>query len=201
LDTRQGDLGLKKNGQHRKRNRAAAIAMEAAIEELTPLRVLKQPQVLGTWPARAGEVPPNSAGATHIEGRAVPKFATPAVPPPARKLGFDQPDRSVDRARYIGGSRAKCTHELAVEFGRANASGFDFLQKFPQVHFFVILKHARVQAENLKEYQNSQTLDSACVSPIETSIAEKRSAVQWDVGTTLKRRTLAKMSQCFRSLA
>jgi len=43
LDTRQGDLGLKKNGQHRKRNRAAAIAMEAAIEELAPLRVLKQP--------------------------------------------------------------------------------------------------------------------------------------------------------------
>ncbi len=32
-DTRQGDLGLKENGQHRKRNRAAAIAMEAGIEE------------------------------------------------------------------------------------------------------------------------------------------------------------------------
>jgi len=31
LDTRQGDLGLNENGQHRKRNRAA-VAMEAAIE-------------------------------------------------------------------------------------------------------------------------------------------------------------------------
>jgi hypothetical protein len=48
LDTHQGDLGLKENGQHRKRNGAAAIAMEAAIEKRTPLRVLKQPQILGT---------------------------------------------------------------------------------------------------------------------------------------------------------
>ena len=47
-DTRQGDRGFKENGQHRKRNRAAAIAMEAGIEERAPLRVLKQPQVLGT---------------------------------------------------------------------------------------------------------------------------------------------------------
>jgi hypothetical protein len=45
--TRQGDLGLKENGQHRKRNRAAAIAMEPAIEERTPLRILKQPQFRG----------------------------------------------------------------------------------------------------------------------------------------------------------
>src|SRR6266478_8998290 len=150
--------------------------MEAAIEELTPLRVLKQPQVLGTWPARAGEVPPNSAGATHIEGCAVPKFATPAVPPPARKLGFDQPDRSVDRARHIGGSRAKCTHELAVEFRRANASGFDFFQKFSQVHFFVILKHARVQTENLKEIRKLADPYSARVRPIETFIANN---VRW----------------------
>jgi hypothetical protein len=48
LDTHQGDFGLKKNSEHRKRNRAAAIAMEATIEKLTPLRVLQQPQVLGT---------------------------------------------------------------------------------------------------------------------------------------------------------
>jgi hypothetical protein len=45
--TRQGDLGLKENGEHRKRNRAAAIAMEAIIEERTPLRVLKQPHFRG----------------------------------------------------------------------------------------------------------------------------------------------------------
>jgi hypothetical protein len=47
LDQRQGDLRLKENGQHRKRNRAGAITMEAAVEELTPLGVVKQPKVLG----------------------------------------------------------------------------------------------------------------------------------------------------------
>jgi hypothetical protein len=41
---------LKENGQHRKRNRAAAaIGMEAPVEELTPLGVLKQSKVLGAW--------------------------------------------------------------------------------------------------------------------------------------------------------
>jgi hypothetical protein len=49
LDQRQCDLRLKENGQHRKRNRAGAITMEAAIEELTPLRIVKQPKVLGAW--------------------------------------------------------------------------------------------------------------------------------------------------------
>jgi len=47
LDQRQGDFGLKENSQHRKRNRASAITMEAAVEELTPLGVVKQPKVLG----------------------------------------------------------------------------------------------------------------------------------------------------------
>jgi hypothetical protein len=47
LNKRQGDLGLKENGQHRKRNRARAITMETTIEELTPLGILKQPKVLG----------------------------------------------------------------------------------------------------------------------------------------------------------
>jgi hypothetical protein len=46
-DKRQGDLGLKENGQQRKRNGASAITMEAAIEEATPPGVLKQPKVLG----------------------------------------------------------------------------------------------------------------------------------------------------------
>ena len=46
LDECQCDFGLKENGQHRKRNRAAAIAMEAIIEKLTPPRVLKQVQML-----------------------------------------------------------------------------------------------------------------------------------------------------------
>jgi hypothetical protein len=45
--TCQGNLGLKENGQHRKRNRAAAIAMEAAIEQRTPFWVLKQPHFRG----------------------------------------------------------------------------------------------------------------------------------------------------------
>src|SRR5215472_8228304 len=40
---RQADLGLKENGQHRRANCAAAIAMEDAIEKRTPFRVLKQP--------------------------------------------------------------------------------------------------------------------------------------------------------------
>ncbi len=62
-------------------------------------------------------------------------FATPAVPPPARKLALDQLYRSVNRPRHIWGSRAKCIGELAVELRRADASGFDFLQKFPQIHF------------------------------------------------------------------
>jgi hypothetical protein len=43
LDARQSDFGLKENGQHRKGNCAAAVAMEAAVEEHTPFRILKQP--------------------------------------------------------------------------------------------------------------------------------------------------------------
>jgi len=148
-DERQGDGGFKENGQQRKRNRAAAIAMEAGIEERAPLRVLEQPQVLGTCPVRAWEVHSNSAAARDIEGRAVPTFAIPAVPPPARKLCFDQPYGSINRARHIRGNRAKRTRKLVVKFSRANASGLDFLQKSPQVHFFVILKHARIQTQNL----------------------------------------------------
>jgi hypothetical protein len=47
LDECQRDLGLKENGKHCKWNRAAAIAMEAFVEKLTPPRVLKQRQILG----------------------------------------------------------------------------------------------------------------------------------------------------------
>jgi hypothetical protein len=56
LDQRQGDLRLKENGQHRKRNRTGAITMEAAVEELAPLGVVKQPKVLGAGP-KSGPVP------------------------------------------------------------------------------------------------------------------------------------------------
>src|SRR5262249_40365678 len=114
--------------------------MEATVEELTPLGVLKQPKVFG---ARfevgryscVGEVQLNLAGARDIERRAILKRDMPAVPPPAWKLGFDQPSRSVNRARHIRGSQAKCTLELAIEFRRATGNGLDFLQKFPQIHF------------------------------------------------------------------
>src|SRR5262249_9701114 len=61
--------------------------------------------------------------------------AMPAVPPPAWKLGFDKPCRSVNRACHTGGDRAKCTLELAVELRRANRDSLDLVQKFPQVHF------------------------------------------------------------------
>ena len=67
--------------------------------------------------------------------RAIPKRAMPAVPPPAWKLGFDKPCRSVNRACHMRGDRAKCTLELAVQFRRAYGSGLDPVQKFPQVHF------------------------------------------------------------------
>src|SRR5215467_12083105 len=77
----------------------------------------------------------NLAGARDIERRAVPKGAMPAVPPPAWKLGFDKPCRSVNRACHTGGDRAKCTLELAVELRRANRDSLDSVQKFPQVHF------------------------------------------------------------------
>src|SRR5262249_2394613 len=77
----------------------------------------------------------NLAGARDIERRAIPKRDMPAVPPPAWKLGFDQPSRSVNRARHIRGSQAKCTLELAVEFRRATGNDLDFLQKFPQINF------------------------------------------------------------------
>jgi len=112
----------------------------AAVEELTPLGVLKQPKVLGAWTevwtcSRAGIIHSNLAGARDIERRAIPKGAMPAVPPPAWKLGFDQPCRSVNRACHMRGDRAKCTLELAVEFRRANGSGLDSVQKFSQVHF------------------------------------------------------------------
>jgi len=114
--------------------------MEAAVEELTPLGIVKQPKVLRAWSevwtySRAGIVQSNLAGAGDIEGRAIPKGAMPAVPPPAWKLGFDQPCRSVNRACHVGGDRAKCTLERAVEFRRATGSGLDLVQKFPQVHF------------------------------------------------------------------
>ena len=114
--------------------------MEAAVEELTPLGIVKQPKVLGAWSevwtcSRAGEVHSNLAGARDIERRAIPKCAMPAVPPPAWKLGFDKPCRSVHRARHMRRDRTKCTLELAVEFRRATGSGLDLVQKFPQVHF------------------------------------------------------------------
>src|SRR5262245_56402699 len=114
--------------------------MEAAVEERTPLRVLKQPKVLGAWSevwtySHAGIVHSNLAGAWDIERRAIPKCAMPAVPPPAWKLGFDQPCRSVNRARQLRGDRAKRILELAVEFRRATGSSLDLVQKFSQVHF------------------------------------------------------------------
>jgi hypothetical protein len=106
----------------------------------SPLGVLKQPKVLGAWSevwtySRAGEVHSNLAGARDIERRAIPKCAMPAVPPPAWKLGFDQPCRSVNRARHMRRDRTKCTLELAVEFRRATGSSLDLVQKFPRVHF------------------------------------------------------------------
>ena len=67
--------------------------------------------------------------------RAIPKRAMPAVPPPAWKLGFDKPCRSVNRACHMRGDRAKCILELAVQLGRANGCSLDSVQKFPQVHF------------------------------------------------------------------
>jgi hypothetical protein len=86
----------------------------------SPLGVLKQPKVLGAWSevwtySRAGEVHSNLAGARDIERRAIPKCAMPAVPPPAWKLGFDQPCRSVNRACHMRGDRAKCTLELGCQ--------------------------------------------------------------------------------------
>ena len=114
--------------------------MEAAVEELTPLGVLKQPKVLGAWSevwtySRAGVGHSNLARARDIERRAIPECAMPAVPPPPWKLGFDQPCRSVNRARHIRRDRTKCALELAVEFRRATGSGLDSVQEFPQVHF------------------------------------------------------------------
>jgi len=116
-------------------SRAGAITMEAAVEELTPLGVLKQLKVLGAWSEVWSYCHSNLAGARDIERRAIPKCAMPAVPPPAWKLGFDKPCRSVNRARHMKGSRGKCTLELAVEFRRATGSGLDLVQKFSQVHF------------------------------------------------------------------
>jgi hypothetical protein len=49
LASRVQRLRLKENGQHRKRNRAGAITMEAAVEELTPLGVVKQLKMFGAW--------------------------------------------------------------------------------------------------------------------------------------------------------
>src|SRR5262249_4474121 len=82
--------------------------MEAPVEDLTPLGVLKQPKVFGAWfevgrYSCVGEVHLNLAGARDVERRAILKRDMPAVPPPAWKLGFDQPSRSVNRARHIRG--------------------------------------------------------------------------------------------------
>src|SRR5262245_62608264 len=76
LDERQCDLGLKENDQHGKRNRAAAIAMEAIVEKFTPPWVLEQLQILRArltvWiQTRAREVCSNAARAWDIERRTV----------------------------------------------------------------------------------------------------------------------------------
>jgi len=94
VDKGQGDLGLQENGQHRKRNGAGAVTMEAAVEELTPPGVLKQPKVLGAGSkvrssSRAEVVHWKLAGARDIERRAIPERTVPAVPPPTWELGFD----------------------------------------------------------------------------------------------------------------
>src|SRR5262245_20517813 len=113
--------------------------MEAAVEERAPLGVLKKLNVLLTCSLIRTDFVPgktrwNSTGATDVKGRAVPKGAISAVPPPARKPAFDQLYRSVNRTRHIRRSRGECTQEVAVQFGRAGGSGLDFLQEFPQVH-------------------------------------------------------------------
>jgi hypothetical protein len=140
LEQRQGDLRLKENGQHCKRNRAGAVTMEAAVEELTPLGMVKQPKVLGArsgvWTCcRVGIVHSNLAGAGDIERRAIPTGAMPAVPPPAREFGFDKPCRGVNRACHMRRDQAKCTLELAVEFRRASRGSLDSVQESSQVHF------------------------------------------------------------------
>jgi hypothetical protein len=129
---------LKENAQHRKRNRAvAAIAMEAPVEELTPLGVLKQPKVLGAW-FEVWRRFSRLTAARDIKRCAIPMCQMPASPPPAGKFGFDQPYGSVNRARHMRRSRAKRTHEFVVKFRRANASSLDLLQEFSQIHFLVI---------------------------------------------------------------
>ena len=74
--------------------------MEAAVEELTPLGVLRQPKMLGAGSkvrscSRAGVVHWKLAGAGDIERGAIPPGTMPAVPPPAREFGFDKPCRGV----------------------------------------------------------------------------------------------------------
>src|SRR5205823_13851744 len=102
--------------------------------------VVKQPQVLGarsgvwTW-WRVGIVHSNLAGAGDIERRAIPPGTMAAVPPPARKFGFDKPCRGVDRTCHLRRDRGKCTLELVVEFRRANRGPLDSVQKSSQVHF------------------------------------------------------------------
>src|SRR5262249_25181735 len=122
--------------------------MKAPIKQLTPLGMLKQPQVFGAWciwscsRLRVS----NLAGTRDIEGRAVPTTrAIPAIPRPTRKLGFDQSYRSINGTSHIRGSRAKCAHEFAVELRRASGSSLDFLQKFSQIHCFCRRLEASVQ--------------------------------------------------------
>src|SRR5262245_17457420 len=112
--------------------------MEAAVEELTPLGVLKQPKVLRAWTcSRAGIIQSNLARARDIERRAIPKGAMPAVPPPAWKLGFDKPCRSVNRACHMRGDRAKCTLELAVEFRRTRGAVSTWCRSFLRSTFHI----------------------------------------------------------------
>jgi hypothetical protein len=109
--------------------------MEASVEDLTPLGVLKQPKVFGAWfevgrYSWVGRVQLNLAGARDIERRPIPKCAMPAVPAPAWKLGFDHPCRSVNRARHTWGNRAKCTLKLAVEFRWPRGAASTFCRSF-----------------------------------------------------------------------
>src|SRR6516225_2792908 len=92
--------------------------MEAAVEELTPLGVLKQPKVLGAWSevwtySRAGEVHSNLAGARDIERRAIPKCAMPAVPPPGSSVSISRAAASIERVTWEGTERNVLSNSLS----------------------------------------------------------------------------------------
>jgi hypothetical protein len=96
--------------------------MEAAVEELTPLGVLKQPKVLGAWSevwtySRAGVGHSNLTRARDIERRAIPECAMPQFHhQPGSSVSISRAAASIERVT-LGGTERNVLSNLLSSSG------------------------------------------------------------------------------------